>query len=65
MVGGWVWDLVNVRGGPSICFLPAPPRGPSVAKDEVVLSKRQFWQFHWIINLKLDIELPYTCRYIR
>jgi hypothetical protein len=20
MVGGWVWDLVNVRGGPSIFF---------------------------------------------
>jgi hypothetical protein len=19
-VGGWVWDLANERGGPSICF---------------------------------------------
>jgi hypothetical protein len=24
MVGGWVGDLVNVRGGPSIFFLAAP-----------------------------------------
>jgi hypothetical protein len=24
MVGGWVWDSVNVRGGPSIFVLPAP-----------------------------------------
>jgi hypothetical protein len=23
-VGGWVWDLVKARGGPSICFLAAP-----------------------------------------
>jgi hypothetical protein len=26
MVGGWVWDLVNVRGGPSIFFA-----GPSLS----------------------------------
>jgi hypothetical protein len=24
LVGGWVWDLVKVTGGPSICFGPAP-----------------------------------------
>jgi hypothetical protein len=24
MVGGWVWDLAHVRGGPSIFFLAAP-----------------------------------------
>jgi hypothetical protein len=24
LVGGWVWDLANARGGPSVLFLAAP-----------------------------------------
>jgi hypothetical protein len=30
MLGGWVWDSANVRGGPSICFRAAPRPSPSV-----------------------------------
>jgi hypothetical protein len=31
VVGGWVWDLANVRGGPSIFFLPAPRQGAKIS----------------------------------
>jgi hypothetical protein len=34
MVGGWVWDLANVRGGPSIFFWPAPRLCPRVSGEQ-------------------------------
>ena len=34
MVGGWVGDLVNVRGGPSIFFLAAPRDEDEVGAPE-------------------------------
>jgi hypothetical protein len=35
LVGGWLWDLANVRGGPSICF-----RQPLGSKQQAASSKQ-------------------------
>jgi hypothetical protein len=42
MVGGWVWDLANARGGPLIFF-----DGPSCLSLSLCLCVEIFWGFFW------------------
>jgi hypothetical protein len=50
MVGGWVWDLANVRGGPSIFF-----GGPSVCvgglSPRTLCAVGCFYIFFWLRHL--------------
>jgi hypothetical protein len=55
MVGGWVWDLANVRGGPSIFFWAAP-RGLVVLRFGRLRAEGSAFSFVYPVGLSASAD---------